>query len=89
MLKKRADPNKMNAKGKTVLDLVQLSQSPALVKLLGQIWVSKLGVSGGVLRGQFCADIFSLLFFKAFSTFLDDHNVTMEIKPIPRAEKRG
>ena len=36
MLKKRADPNKMNAKGKTVLDLVQLSQSPALVKLLEQ-----------------------------------------------------
>ena len=36
MLKKRADPNKVNAKGKTVLDLVQVSQSPALVKLLEQ-----------------------------------------------------
>ena len=34
MLKKRADPNKVNAKSKTPLDLVQTSQSPALVKLL-------------------------------------------------------
>ena len=36
MLKKRADPNKVNAKSKTPLDLVQTSQSPALVKLLRQ-----------------------------------------------------
>ena len=41
------------------------------------------------MGGQFCADIYSLLFFKAFSTFLDDHNVTMEIKPISRAESGG
>ena len=34
MLKKKGDPNLVNAKGKTVLDLVQTSQSPALVKLL-------------------------------------------------------
>ena len=36
MLKKKADPNKANAKGKTPLDLVQTSHSPALVRLLEQ-----------------------------------------------------
>ena len=36
MLKKKADPNKMNAKGKTALDLVPTSQPPALGKLLEQ-----------------------------------------------------
>ena len=34
MLKKKADPSQVNAKGKTPLDLAQTSQSPAVVKLL-------------------------------------------------------
>ena len=62
---------------------------PEPARAVPLIWDSKLGVSGGVLRGQFLADIFSLLFFKVFPTFLDDHNVTMEIKPISRAESRS
>ena len=32
--KKKADPNLLNAKGKTALDLAQMSQSSALLKLL-------------------------------------------------------
>ena len=34
MLKQKADPSQVNAKGKTPLDLAQTSQSPAVVKLL-------------------------------------------------------
>ncbi len=44
MLKKRADPSKVNAKGKTPLDLVQTSQSPALVKTLAAVRRDKAGI---------------------------------------------